>query len=877
MKFDPEHIKGNPPLSTFVNDPDTYDKEWWDGYRAYIKQKEQGGNMVNEQPQETSSRRINPADISAITTYGQLSNIDKHRVRHEHDADGNLTGTVYCAFDAEDNPVFFRVKPGKEGLTTNSPVEYVPDFQPSESEQIAISNALLNLKTSELQAQPQAASEQPATQPQVPEQTPEQPESVTTPEQTQSAVEAAKRVRKAVGDRLAEAERQAERSKNQKQNSISRDKALANLQQEYKKRLDDWNRTVGTHGGYPNTEDEFARQQLEKWYTEQKNHINELYDQAQKVKVKGNVTSEDISNAATGAITGLSDYFAQRLRGKEDAPGAQNLRNQAALHDKQAADEQANEQQNRQIANRDYRGEAEKNAVAGAATENAQKVANLGNVSAGAAALARGVKSADYDTHMARQDEQREKAVEKQREAYGAQQTAEEERQAAEAENNDKQNMDFYNNIARYLSMGGNQTAGSDEKEEVTTGEGTGSNGTLPVSEESKDEPTPTPTPTADEPTPTPEGEGAGDEQPEATSSAKDNKWKFGELYDKYNPDDKILKDSKRLERTFGTWQNFLNDTDTEGMSEGEIAEAFKKYNDEYEEPYKIWGATQANGDFRDLPEEQQGELKDEFKKRTSAFYQWRDANPDKAELSFDDQMKLFMQDYLKQQYPDAGKDRSDIAGSSSVTGGNPTSEGNYRRKPLSNAAGSQPEPESKGEGFAPLWKAASDTMQLAQGKEPAPEQQTTPEQPESAVTNAPEPEPEPEAQPQAQNTGLSWIDGTGSLQKRLGEVIGAEIKPVEGKDGEYTINGEDRPLNAKEQEAVRSWLDANGTNITTRNRNSDGWNAFGQWLLSHGMPERDLLPIDMMREEERGDPTAWQPSGTVTGALLDGYDRGLA
>ena len=214
---------------------------------------------------------------------------------------------------------------------------------------------------------------------------------------------------------------------------------------------------------------------------------------------------------------------------------------------------------------------------------------------------------------------------------------AEEERQAAEAENNDKQNMDFYNNIARYLSMGGNQTAGSDEKEEVTTGEGTGSNGTLPVSEESKDEPTPTPTPTADEPTPTPEGEGAGDEQPEATSSAKDNKWKFGELYDKYNPDDKILKDSKRLERTFGTWQNFLNDTDTEGMSEGEIAEAFKKYNDEYEEPYKIWGATQANGDFRDLPEEQQGELKDEFKKRTSAFYQWRDANPDKAELSFDD------------------------------------------------------------------------------------------------------------------------------------------------------------------------------------------------------------------------------------------------
>ena len=843
MKFDPEHIRGNPPLSTFRDDPDTYDREWWDGYRAYIKQKEQGGSMANEQVNVTQdSRRINHADISSVTTYGQLGNIDKHRIRHEHDADGNLTGTVFCAFDAEDNPVFFRVKPGKGGITSNSPVEYVADFQPTESEQIDIADALRNLKTSEVQTTPeqttQPATQEQTTQPATQEQTPEQPESATTPEQTQSAVEAAKRV-SAIAKIEEKMEQQAERSKNQKRNSISRDKALANIQQEYNKRLADWNRTVGTHGGYPNTEDEFARQQLEKWYTEQKNRINELYDQAQKVKdqaqkvkVKGNVTSEDISNAATGAISGLSDYFAQRLRSKEDAPGAQNLRNQAALHDKQAADEQANEQQNRQIANRDYRGEAEKNAVAGAATENAQKVANLGNVSAGAAALARGVKSADYDTHMARQDEQREKAVEKQREAYGAQQTAEEERQAAEAENNDKQNMDFYNNIARYLSMGGNQTAGSDEKEEATTGEGTGNNGALPVSEESKDEPTPTPTPTADEPTPTPEGE--GETQPESTSSAKDNKWKFGELYDKYNPDDKILKDSKRLERTFGTWQNFLNDTDTEGMSEGEIAEAFKKYNDDYEKPYEVWNATQANGDFRDLPEEQQGELKDEFKKRTKAFYRWLEDNPDKADLSFDEQIKLFMPEYLK----------------------------------------TEPESQSGGQGFAPLWKAVSETMQLAQGKEPPPEP-STPVQPESAVTNAPEPEPEPEAQ--AQNTGLSWIDGTGSLQKRLGEVIGAEIKPVEGKDGEYTINGEDRPLNEKEQEAVKSWLDDNSTNITTRNRNSDGWNAFGQWLLSHGMSERDLLPIDMMREDTRGDPTAWQPNSNVTNALLNGYGRGLA
>ncbi len=176
------------------------------------------------------------------------------------------------------------------------------------------------------------------------------------------------------------------------------------------------------------------------------------------VSVDDKNTSSESDNAMNGIFDSLGDYF--RSMNKSDAPGASNLRNQAKMHDIQAGEEQANAQQSQQIANRDYRGEAEKNAVASAATQNAQTVANLGNVSAGAAALERTVGTPDYNTHMNRQDEQREKAVEKQREAWGARQTAEEERQAAEAENNDKSNMDMYNSLARYLSMGagGNNT-----------------------------------------------------------------------------------------------------------------------------------------------------------------------------------------------------------------------------------------------------------------------------------------------------------------------------------------------------------------------------------------------------------------------------------
>lgn len=133
---------------------------------------------------------------------------------------------------------------------------------------------------------------------------------------------------------------------------------------------------------------------------------------------------------------------------------SQQLRNQAQMHERQAMDEQKNSQANMQVANRNYRVEAEKNAVSQAASENAQKVANMGNASAGAAALERGVATADYNTHMQRQDQQRAEDVKNQREMWGSKQTAEEERGGANITDYKWRDTDRYNKNSAELSAG---------------------------------------------------------------------------------------------------------------------------------------------------------------------------------------------------------------------------------------------------------------------------------------------------------------------------------------------------------------------------------------------------------------------------------------
>lgn len=101
------------------------------------------------------------------------------------------------------------------------------------------------------------------------------------------------------------------------------------------------------------------------------------------------------------------------------------LRAQAQEDVRQAGDEQRNMQQNFQIANRNYRDEAGRDAAMKSASQNAQKVNNAAaGVGSGAAAMLRDVVTPDTQAYMNRQDAQRKEGVENQRQMHAAQQEA---------------------------------------------------------------------------------------------------------------------------------------------------------------------------------------------------------------------------------------------------------------------------------------------------------------------------------------------------------------------------------------------------------------------------------------------------------------------
>lgn len=154
---------------------------------------------------------------------------------------------------------------------------------------------------------------------------------------------------------------------------------------------------------------------------------------------------------------GISDWAANQSAKGTTAPdrASAHLRQQASMHDIQSGDLQKAQQQSQQIADHDYRVEAEKNAAAGAATENAQRVQNLSaSAGAGAAALNRQVKSADYNTMMNRADTQRDKAVERGKEAWDVRQQAERERAAADKADYAAREAETDNRRAANLSYG---------------------------------------------------------------------------------------------------------------------------------------------------------------------------------------------------------------------------------------------------------------------------------------------------------------------------------------------------------------------------------------------------------------------------------------
>lgn len=161
-----------------------------------------------------------------------------------------------------------------------------------------------------------------------------------------------------------------------------------------------------------------------------------------------------IASSIQGVSTPYSTYIP---RSGIDPTGMSTAkRNQAAIHAQQASDEQKNAQANAQIANRNYRYEADKNAAAGAAIRSAQTVNNMSAASGGGAAtIQRQVATPDYNTMMNRQDTQRKEGVTNQREMYGAQNVAADERGTANKWDYDARQRNIINSLTSGLSNGG--------------------------------------------------------------------------------------------------------------------------------------------------------------------------------------------------------------------------------------------------------------------------------------------------------------------------------------------------------------------------------------------------------------------------------------
>lgn len=139
-----------------------------------------------------------------------------------------------------------------------------------------------------------------------------------------------------------------------------------------------------------------------------------------------------------------------RTAGQQEDPRSKYLNAQADLHDRQAARADMTAQQEAGIANRDFRVEADKDAVAQAATKNAQAIQNMSSAAGGgAAALQRQLETAQYDTHRQRQDDSRRKAQDYRDEATNIRQTAIGERSAATDLNTQKAQELEYNEQLR--------------------------------------------------------------------------------------------------------------------------------------------------------------------------------------------------------------------------------------------------------------------------------------------------------------------------------------------------------------------------------------------------------------------------------------------
>lgn len=262
---------------------------------------------------------------------------------------------------------------------------------------------------------------------------------------------------------LAEAKRQYEDAKYAAKQKYAGDKArleyaLGSIENAYKTKTQDINNTYSEWKGNDkkHTESDLARAKFidanfngngeaaAKWKEANDAANAKASTKAKRVNdVKPSASTTGNTNTSAGSSAtqyrfngGISNNAAMQvantLYGNDPSGRSKQLRQQAQLHDVQATDEQKSAQQNFQVANRNARVEADKDAVAASAIKNAQTVNNLAaGTSAGTAALNRTVEQGDVAAHRQRADAQRAEGVKNQREMWGARQTAEEERGAA--------------------------------------------------------------------------------------------------------------------------------------------------------------------------------------------------------------------------------------------------------------------------------------------------------------------------------------------------------------------------------------------------------------------------------------------------------------
>lgn len=196
-------------------------------------------------------------------------------------------------------------------------------------------------------------------------------------------------------------------------------------------------------------------------------------DEAAKAKGTTTTTEKKVQPAGASLFSGLSAAAGKMIYGESGDPMGRDahLNRQSEMHDREAAKHDVAAQKENQIANRDERRETAKDALADGATKSKDAVNKLGNVGAGAAALARVTGEGNLDANRNRKDQARQKGVENMEKAEDERQLAEQERSGADVYGYQARDMQVSNQESDELSKGKGDTVQEDntKKEEDQT------------------------------------------------------------------------------------------------------------------------------------------------------------------------------------------------------------------------------------------------------------------------------------------------------------------------------------------------------------------------------------------------------------------------